>query len=75
MNKIISENEKLKNDLTKLNKFISNFQNNQIINKNNDENNVLLDEILNLKNKLNIKENEINDLKEMDMEKNITIIN
>jgi hypothetical protein len=64
LNKIKSENEKLKNDLIKINKFISNFQNNQIINKNNDENKVLLDEILNLKNKLNIKENEINDLKE-----------
>ena len=65
LNQIRKENDKLKNDLFKANKIIANFKNDKIPKIiNNDENKNLLDEILNLKNQLNTKETEINDLKE-----------
>ena len=56
INKIQQEKDKLFNDLAKANKIISNFQNNKI---NNDSINI----INNLKNELQNKEKEINDLK------------
>ena len=58
--KLRNENEKLKSDLLKANKIISGIQNNQI---NNNEIKKLKDEIEKLKYQLNIKENEIKDLK------------
>ena len=58
-----NEIEKLKSDLLKANKIISNFQNNQLIN-NNDSNETkkLKEENMNLKYQLILKENEIKDL-------------
>ena len=58
--KLKNENEKLKSDLLKANKIISGIQNNQI---NNNEIKKLKDENEKLKYQLNIKENEIKDLK------------
>ena len=51
----VKENNKLKEDLIKANKIISNLQNNNEINK-------LRDELNKLKYELNMKENEIKDL-------------
>jgi len=55
-----NENKKLKNDLARANKIIENLQKNQ-----NDNSNIIIlkDENKNLKNLLNLKENEINKLK------------
>ena len=58
----MNENNKLKNELTKSIQIISNIQNNQI---NNNELKKLKDEINNLKNQLNIKNNEIKEIKEI----------
>ena len=52
-----NENKKLKTDLAKANKIIENLQKNQ---NNNSNIKSLNDKIKNLKNKLYIKENEIN---------------
>ena len=58
-----NEIEKLKSDLLKANKIISNFQNNQLINNNDsNENKKLKEENMNLKYQLILKENEIKDL-------------
>ena len=60
LEKLKTENEKLKSDLFKANKIISGIQNNQIDNK---EIQNLKDENINLKNQLNLKDKEIKDLK------------
>ena len=67
----LKEINKLNDDLSKANKIISNYQKNEIKNIENNTNNsknennkALIDEILNLKNQLDIKQNEIDDLKE-----------
>ena len=60
MEKYKIENEKLNGELSKLKKIIGGFQNNQIDNR---ELKNLRDEISTLKYQLNIKNNEINDLK------------
>jgi len=60
LDKYKNDNQKLKDDLFKSNKIISNMQNNQI---NNNELKKLTDEINNLKNQLNLKENEIKEIK------------
>ena len=67
--KLKIENEKLKSDLLKANKIISGIQNNQI---NNNEIKKLKDENEKLKYQLNIKENEIKDLK-LKIQNNIII--
>ena len=59
--KFKKENEKLKSDLSKANKVISGFQKNSN-SKGNNEINILKEEIKNLKNHLNLRENEIRDL-------------
>ena len=60
MEKYKIENEKLNGELSKLKKIIGGFQNNQIDNR---ELKNLRDEISSLKYQLNIKNNEINELK------------
>ena len=60
MEKYKIENEKLNSELSKLKKIIGGFQNNQIDNR---ELKNLRDEISTLKYQLNIKNNEINELK------------
>ena len=66
----LEEINKLREDLLKANKIISNYQKNEIkniennSNNNNNENKTSIDEILNLKNQLNNKQNEIDDLNE-----------
>ena len=66
----LEEINKLREDLFKTNKIISNYQKNEIKNIENNSNNInnenktSIDEILNLKNQLNNKQNEIDDLKE-----------
>jgi len=60
MEKYKIENEKLNGELSKLKKIIGGFQNNQIDNR---ELKNLRDEISTLKYQLNIKNNEINELK------------
>ena len=67
----LKEINKLNDDLSKANKIISNYQKNEIKNIENNTNNsknennkALIDEILNLKNQLENKQNEIDDLKE-----------
>ena len=66
LDKYKNDNQKLKDELTKSNKIISNIQNNQN-NQNNQINNNelknLRDEIINLKNQLNLKNNEIKEIK------------
>ena len=56
LEKLKTENEKLKSDLFKANKIISGIQNNQI---DNNEIKKLKDENKNLKNQLNLKDKEI----------------
>ena len=66
----LEEINKLREDLLKANKIISNYQKNEIKNIENNSNNInnenktSIDEILNLKNQLNNKQNEIDDLNE-----------
>ena len=60
INKLKEENEKLKADLNRANKIISDMQNNQL---NNNELNNLRDEIKKLQHQLTTKENEIKDFK------------
>ena len=60
LEKLKTENEKLKSDLFKANKIISGIQNNQI---NNNEILKLNNEFNNLKYQLVLKDNEIKDLK------------
>ena len=60
LEKYKNENKKLKNDLTKANKIIENLQKNQ---KENSNIKILQDENKDLKNKLYLKENEINQMK------------
>ena len=59
LEKFKKENEKLKSDLSKANIVISGFQKNS---KGHNEINILKEEIKNLKNQLNFRENEIRDL-------------
>ncbi len=64
--KLKSENEKLKSDLFKTNKVISGIKNNQNNQNNQTDNNELKklkDENINLRNQLNLKDNEIKNLK------------
>ena len=67
--KLKKENEKLKDDLLKANKIISGFQNQK---NNNNEIKILKEENINLKNQINIKNNEIINLK-MKNQNNIII--
>ena len=66
IDKLKEEINKLNNNLLKANKIISNYQNNENKNiDNNRENNKFLEkEIFNLKNQLNNKQNEIDELKQ-----------
>ena len=57
------ENENLKSNLAKANKIIDGLQKNQITNSNNKEIKILKDENKNLKEQLNLRVNEINQLK------------
>ena len=67
--KLKKENEKLKDDLLKANKIISGFQNQKV---DNNEIKILKEENINLKNQINIKNNEIINLK-MKIQNNIII--
>ena len=67
--KLKKENEKLKDDLLKANKIISGFQNQKV---DNNEIKILKEENINLKNQINIKNNEISILK-MKIQNNIII--
>ena len=60
LDKYKNENQKSNDESVKSNKIISNIQNNQI---NNNELKNLIDEIINLKYQLNIKDNEIKEIK------------
>ena len=63
LDKYKNENQKLNDELVKSNKIISNIQNNQNNQINNNELKNLIDEIINLKYQLNIKDNEIKEIK------------
>ena len=67
--KLKKENEKLKDDLLKANKIISGFQNQKV---DNNEIKILKEENINLKNQINIKNNEIINLK-MKIQNNIIV--
>ena len=68
LEKYKNDNKKLKDELFKSNKIISGIQNNQI---NNNELKKLKDEIINLKYQLNLKDNEIKELKNINIQNNI----
>ena len=70
MEKYKNENEDLKNEILKLNKIIENQPKYQIKNENNQQIKILQDENKNLKEQLNLKENEINKMK-LQIQKNI----